>query len=110
MILTEEEAKKCWCPFARVAFAGQHVGNRPSSSMIRFAEDEAKRTGAAADSQDLRYLLEQRADTMCIGSRCMAWQEAGPLFELVPQLPPYPPKTIQHPREGEGFCGLAVRP
>lgn len=74
MIVTEAEALTKWCPETRVAFLGSLVGNRPSTSMIDFADREAARTG---DDRDLKYLRQQQADTHCIGSRCMFWQWAG---------------------------------
>lgn len=96
MNVTEAEAKLKWCPQSRVAFPGGHVGNRPSSALIRFAQDEAARTGASQDSRELQYLLEQRADTHCIGSRCMWWRFTG--YREVPG----------GNDEAHGTCGAAV--
>jgi hypothetical protein len=77
VIVTEDQARALWCPQSRVAFPGQNVANRPASAMMRFAEQEALRTGAAGDSRDLQYLREQRADCNCIASACMFWQFVG---------------------------------
>lgn len=57
MIVTEEEAKTKWCPFARVATTsgGGIVVNRFSSPM------------------------QLRGDSNCLGSACMMWQSYGTL-------------------------------
>lgn len=55
MIVTEEQAKTKWCPFARVPFGNRTVnGNRGFDGH----PDESK--------------------ALCIGSACMAWRELHP--------------------------------
>ena len=53
MLLTEEQAKQKWCPWARIARDGSGIGNRYS-----FDND------LATDSAFAR----------CIASDCMAWR------------------------------------
>lgn len=52
MTHTEEEAHKCWCPFARVTDGLRDGGNR-------YPQLDDRTTGAFA---------------ACIGSSCMAWR------------------------------------
>jgi len=73
MICTEDEARKKWCPLTRVAFLGQHVGNRVSTAMLKMCE----KSSAQGDHRDLDYTLQQVADTTCIASACMFWRWAG---------------------------------
>jgi hypothetical protein len=73
VIVTEEQARKLWCPQAFVAVPGGLV-NRISTARIRFAEAEATRTN---DARDRDYYREQLADTMCRASGCMFWQFVG---------------------------------
>ncbi len=72
MILTEAEAAVRWCPFSRVAFVGQVATNRLSTHHMQLAQQAADR----GDGRDLRYYDQQRADTCCIASKCMAWRWA----------------------------------
>src|SRR5882762_10047069 len=73
MICTEDEARKKWCPLTRVAFLGQHVGNRVSTAMLKMCE----KSSAQGDHRDLDYTLQQVADTTFIASACMFWRWAG---------------------------------
>lgn len=93
--LTEAEAEKRWCPFARVAFVGQNVMNRISSFHMELAQKSAER----GDTRDLEHYQRQERDTYCIGSRCMAWRwsNTDPEFREVDE-----PLT--------GYCGLAGSP
>lgn len=81
---TEEEAKKCWCPFVRLVdgSAGgglEYMGNR--------------RAGEGASVSP--YVI---AHSGCIASECMAWRWIGP--------DPVDPTM----RTNLGFCGLAGKP
>lgn len=95
MIVTEAEATKRWCPFARVAYVGNSVMNRVST----FHHELAQKQAAAGDDRDLKYYERQVADTHCIGSRCMAWRWAG--YHRVPS------STVPNQDEAHGYCGLA---
>lgn len=66
MLRTEEEAKKCWCPFSRDSNTG---GNRGSNTETGHLEPP-------------RF--------MCIGSKCMAWRWA-PEPERLERSPNYRP-------------------
>lgn len=92
MLLTEEDAKTKWCPFARViAGAIEGKGGTVSPPYNRFA---ALETGSHPNPVDAR----------CIASECMAWRWSKfnqSNLNLPKELTPPPP------RPDEGFCGLA---
>ena len=91
MLRTEEEAKKCWCPFARVSCAdGEAVGNHAAN---RFAT----------------AFSEGHERTRCIASECMAcrwgeWELAGTGEVSMSRFH----NERQHPTRG--VCGLAGLP
>ena len=81
---TEAEARKCWCPFGRVAML----------------EDKMLQTGMPAFNRVAEAARARHSDaaTMCIASECMAWRWDGePISEL------------NHPNM-RGHCGLAGKP
>lgn len=79
--MTEDEARKRWCPFARVPDGGGADG-RQLTATNRHAGDKSGRDGKP------RIL---RGNAMCIASECMAWRS-------------------EHNAMGHGFCGLAGAP
>lgn len=83
MIVTEEQAKEKWCPFARVLLPVHQVGNRISTFHMEVARK--------SDPRDFEHYQRQVADCNCIGSRCMAWRFTSRFG-------------------GEGYCGLAGMP
>lgn len=101
--MTEDEAKRNWCPFARSVKATNRTGggidvNGAQPSLNRYTLDD----GVALPGGSL-----------CIGSRCMAWRwdyawasstEEGQGGDLVLRLKPLSGK----PRMG--WCGLAGKP
>jgi hypothetical protein len=54
MIVSEADARKKWCPFAR-------VNTNNGCATNRYADEKAGKDGRPHNS-------------MCIGSECMAWQ------------------------------------
>lgn len=83
---TEDDACKCWCPFARVTAVlenGQTVA-QPHNRIV----------GTKA-----RYIKSPEAAT-CIASECMAWRFA--VVQSGPQSAPGHPHV--------GYCGLAGKP
>lgn len=56
--LTEDEAKKRWCPFARTLYVGKAGGIQPPSN--RFSNPDGQENNPP--------------DCRCIGSACMAWR------------------------------------
>ena len=80
---TEEQAKQCWCPFARVL-------EETNASMIEGYFPVCNRTHNGKAS----------ARALCIASKCMLWvwgeqgHDAGDF-----------PNTDEHP--STGHCGLA---
>lgn len=64
--MTEDEARKKWCPFARVGFYAPATMNYPAETAFlgnREAQDGSPASGAT-----------------CIGSDCMAWRKTGDVF------------------------------
>lgn len=78
---TEAEAKKCWCPFARVANSFAAATNRSKQKQIS-------------------------KWTKCIASECMAWREE---WNDEPNADQPPSEWVSSPT-GRGFCGLAGKP
>lgn len=86
MLRTEEEARKCWCPFARIAVTdGQ--------------------TGAT------HVVNRGLADPGCIASECMAWRWQMVETEASKQrhhgIGTYPPPSPVYEQTERGYCGLA---
>ena len=85
-IVTEEEAKTKWCPFARVPVGTETlewvVGNR------------ANQTGPGGLYKGSK----------CIASQCMAWRWAGERLDAASH------ERADWKRETVGYCGLAGTP
>jgi hypothetical protein len=64
MILTEEEAKKRWCPHARI-----FQSNVSSLSFNRHLEIK---------NGNISRMLDVPPGAQCIGSKCMAWTWIDP--------------------------------
>lgn len=79
--MREEDARKKWCPFARVAKA---VGSTPTGQTVPSFQAVMNRIDPPTTG---RPILPDAA--LCIGSLCMAWRESG---------------------ASEGYCGLAGEP
>ena len=80
MLLSEEEAKTKWCPFARC--------NINNVSANRFA-------GAPYDN------------SLCIASQCMAWRWGHKEVDHITRGEPTQWSTIDLEQTDKGFCGLA---
>lgn len=114
MLRTEEEAKKCWCPFTRI----------PADDRVSLPGNAAINRGPPGSEAEKR--------TRCIASECMAWRalpERKRLFvtrfgdeEAEYQWDPrnsqsdpnireqYAAATYREVVERHGFCGLAGKP
>lgn len=112
-LLTEDEAKERWCPFARYAVVSKHV---VSAAGNRFGDDVVP-------------LDMNPKQSRCIGSACMAWrwqptgegeskiegikrrrEETGAsLVEAKNYVEAHPEYLKKEPSD-LGFCGLAGRP
>jgi hypothetical protein len=90
---TEDEASRCWCPFARVMQPGQQSGNRIGT----FMKEIAARARANGNERDAQHFDDQERDSNCRASRCMAWRWAD-----------YNKRGDND--EATGFCGLAGKP
>jgi hypothetical protein len=93
-IVTESEARKKWCPFARVLLPVNQAGNRISTFHLQLAKK--------SDPRDHEYYLQQEADCNCLGSRCMAWRWAG--YRKVRS------GVVPQQDEAHGYCGLSGNP
>ena len=113
MFLTEDEARKRWCPFARV---------------IEGSFDPDLPTYAAAVNRNLHE--SQRPHARCIASGCMMWRSTGPQHDTlaVAEIPEQEAKASAKgwhktpdrdadgnkiwtkPKPEQGWCGLAGRP
>jgi len=84
-MLTEEEAKTKWCPFARVA------GRTTSDN--------------AAQGCNRNYTGGPDSGGLCIGSACMAWR-----WKARFGTDPVNPENCAQLEPMYGYCGLAGRP
>lgn len=87
--MTEDDAKKKWCPFARV-----------------FVDYDA-RGGMMAMTSANRCLPQNDQANLCIGSECMAWRNIRVMVSGTTNPGGPPPKFENN---GHGYCGLAGKP
>lgn len=76
--MTEEEAKTKWCPFAMAQMSLRQVGTKNFVGVATYNRGEEVNT--------------VHQNSLCLGSRCMAWRERGD-------------SDVSH-----GYCGLAGKP
>lgn len=88
--MIEDEAKKLWCPFARVAVPSGHVNRIRTATKDMLAKP--------GNERDREWHVQQERDTFCIGSACMAWRKT------------YNTSPVREPIEDGGYCGLAGPP
>ncbi len=97
MLLTEEEAKAKWCPFARATVYvrgdlgdGKEPVNLAGHGCNRILTDDAKITA------NLQGVIDDLGATKCMASKCMAWRwGAGILQQDGVEI------------TERGYCGLA---
>ena len=92
-MMTENEAKTKWCPFAQVSY------HRPDG-------DSPAHNRSTADGEDID-MAWLGIGALCIGSACMAWRWAVSPLDALAIL-----KNANGERGGSyekesGFCGLA---
>lgn len=88
-MLTEEEAKVSWCPFARMVWATREPSGTKSW----------KTSGSPSFNRArIEFSAEEKFPCNCIASRCMAWRWARAEVGGTAPL------------ERQGYCGLAGRP
>ena len=94
-MLTEEEARKCWCPFARFSYPAETYRPRPD-----LGEGMAECLSAAAIGN-----RPHDTNCSCIASECMAWRWSYIEF-------PEGSETDRNYKGSlsKGFCGLAGKP
>ena len=96
MLRTEDDAKKCWCPFAF-----QHLGTSHGP-------------GNVAVNRAAGNINAAREGTYCIASKCMMWRfrsDPSTLTDhgfdrLMARMPPDEHSTKPNAQR-RGFCGLA---
>lgn len=102
-ILTEAEARKKWCPFAKAAIL--NFGPRE----IEFQANRFISTRNAAGERDLHA-----THTPCIASDCMAWRKCGPAWsEIEAKIHAGHKGSVDEIRAEfppSGYCGLAGEP
>ena len=91
---TEDEAKRRWCPFARVVTYDKNVNEF----------DVGVTVGMCASNKTSEGAIREGAH--CIGSACMAWQwdAKQPVGEYDASY------SEKHPDRRRGYCGLAGTP
>lgn len=83
--MTEDEAKKKWCPFAK-----------SRAVITQLKEDETYICNMLGPKPS-------ELSVLCIGSDCMAWRWDSDFNDLMARVPP-----PRDPREiADGHCGLA---
>lgn len=90
--MTEEEASKRWCPFAR--YVVTHNDEIAISSHNRIS--------GTFTQENPETLVANVGD--CLGSRCMAWRW------LLTEINPEKTSPDLHYLRGHGYCGLAGKP
>lgn len=95
MLLTEQQARERWCPYARVHVPAGVI-NRVSAMLKRMA---AKMRSEGRDLRDAEFIEEQQQDCNCIAAECMAWRWEEDIDRLR--------EVDEGPR---GYCGAFGRP
>lgn len=90
MLLTEDEAKKKWCPFARTVERYDGFNSSPRNRVAQVEGDNAL------------VLAADLTGVQCIASGCAAWR-AG-IYDHQRNL------SEENRTPGVGYCGLAGRP
>jgi hypothetical protein len=120
MIVTEDQAKDHWCPFARVTLFVRGDGDKTEppvgivghgSNRLMSDDDEINRR--------MQMCIDNSGATRCSGSKCMAWRwlgwinkEADGSLEVSQEseglhIMPFGPTGCQHGCVRVGTCGLA---
>lgn len=87
MFMTSEQAKRTWCPHARVV--ALNTGAAPFGGYNR-----------AFDAKEDTKILNP-ACTGCVADQCAAWRWEKPIQEL---------DMVSGDVDKRGYCGLAGRP
>ena len=82
--MTEDEAKKKWCPFARVTEKWPDGVTCARNRVVTIDGNSESELSSVEHASDL-------VGTKCLGSQCMAWRKEEGL-------------------NIEGYCGLAGKP
>ena len=101
-IVTEEQAKTKWCPFARTITHAEFAKNQPWVAGNRVGGDQT--TPYKPNPNPL--------GSRCIASQCMAWRWSSGMWSLTEQRwikagEHYEPGTVEWRDSEYGGCGLA---
>lgn len=89
--MTEEQAMKCWCPFAISRVLREPTGpGEEHVATYRLAGETHPRTG-------------------CVASACMAWRWSSD-FNVIMERHPEADTPAEIKSYAHGFCGLAGKP
>lgn len=86
-VITEEEARKCWCPYG-------------AGVLPRYRLDDDRRT---------EPMLLDKTEARCIASECMAWRKRESAEFIVKADAAFRRDGVRLVST-EGFCGLAGAP
>lgn len=106
MLRTEEEARKCWCPFARVC--ATQTDSAESAAHVGYNRVYVAADGPANfEEPTSRNPMVAR----CIASECMAWRwqmvETNASKQRHHGIGTYPPPLPVYEQTERGYCGLA---
>ena len=89
--MTEEEARKKWCPMMRTVEKWEHGTTGPRNCVVNIEGDKGE------------IVCDKLIGCQCIASDCMMWRPTD--NETRPSAPDY----VAAISEPAGFCGLAGR-
>lgn len=109
MLLTEEEARKKWCPFARTGATMVDCGRADShSEVIQGIIGASVNRDVGSYDKDGNETVQISGRHRCIASECMAWRWRRSGFEGVTYHPDGSKTYIwPGPAPTYGYCGLA---
>jgi len=98
-VITEEEARKKWCPFVRLLSVTTRDG-KPEAAIASF--------NRIALSPDPSTHVMSPETARCIASECMAWRWAKVKDVITREPPPGHYEWVDS--DVYGYCGLAGAP
>ena len=107
---TEEEARKCWCPFARTVERAAAGSSNARNRVVAVGPEDATKTD---EERITAELVAGLMGCQCIASDCMAWRAAVGVYDrqesrfLGPNESWSSSARYEERFNGRGFCGLA---
>lgn len=99
MLMTEEQAKQCWCPFARVESSPMYQAVKDPTTgetVVPLSNAVSVNRGGAGAFEEV----------CCMASRCMMWRQENAVMKHDRTRTTSGVKS----QEPHGYCGLASRP